>query len=65
VKPALKGRFELPDGRHAVPVFELLAQKYLDQQYAPAAVAERTGIAADTITRIAGEIAEPPSSAKW
>jgi hypothetical protein len=39
-------------------VFELLAQKYLDPQYAPEAVAERTGIAADTITRIAGEIAE-------
>jgi len=58
IKPALKGRFELPDGRTATPVFELLAEKYLDEQYAPAAVAERTGIAAETITRIAGEIAE-------
>ena len=55
---AFKGTFELPDGRRARPVFELLAGKYLDPRYAPAAVAERTGIEASTIIRIAAEIAE-------
>jgi anaerobic selenocysteine-containing dehydrogenase len=29
LEPALSGEFELPDGRKAVPVFELLAKRYL------------------------------------
>ena len=40
-----------------VPVFQLLAERYLDPQYAPDAVAERCGIPADTIRRIAAELA--------
>jgi anaerobic selenocysteine-containing dehydrogenase len=57
VTPALKGRVTLPDGRQAVPVFHLLAERYLDDRYAPEAVAEQTGISADTIRRIAAELA--------
>ena len=57
VTPALKGRHELPDGRVAVPAFQLLAERYLDERYAPEAVADRTGIAPDTIRRIAAELA--------
>ncbi len=57
VAPALQGRATLPDGRSATPVFELLARRCLDPAYAPAAVAERTGIPASTIQRIAAELA--------
>ncbi len=57
VTPALVGQVTLPDGRKAVPAFELMATRYLDPQYAPDAVAERTGVPADTIRRIAAELA--------
>jgi anaerobic selenocysteine-containing dehydrogenase len=56
-KPALTGTHTLPDGRRVRPVFELIAERYLDPQYAPEAVAERTGIPASTISRIAAEMA--------
>jgi anaerobic selenocysteine-containing dehydrogenase len=56
-RAALSGRFELPDGRFAVPSFQLLAEKYLDDQYAPEAVAAETGVAAETIRGLAAEIA--------
>ena len=58
VSPAVVGRCTLPDGRAGVPVFHRLAERYLDPQYAPAAVAERCGIPAATIVRIARELAE-------
>jgi sulfite dehydrogenase (quinone) subunit SoeA len=58
LKPEMKGTFELPDGRKARPVFELLAERYLDSQYSPDVVAYQTGINADTIRRIAAELAE-------
>jgi sulfite dehydrogenase (quinone) subunit SoeA len=57
-KPILVGEVTLPDGRKAVPSFQLLAEQYLDDKYAPEAVAETTGIAADDIRRIAAELAE-------
>jgi anaerobic selenocysteine-containing dehydrogenase len=57
IRPALVGEIELPDGRKAVPSFHLLAERYLDPQYGPEAVAERCGIPAETIRRIAAEIA--------
>jgi len=60
-QPALVGEVTLPDGRRAVPVFHLLAERYLDAAYAPEAVAERCGISAATIRRIAAEIAEAAS----
>ncbi|WP_455373269.1 molybdopterin oxidoreductase family protein [Limibacillus halophilus] len=56
-KPALSGEVTLPDGRKARPVFQLLAERYLDESYAPEAVAERTGLSAETIKRLAAELA--------
>ena len=41
-----------------MPAFHLVAERYLDPQYAPDAVAERCGIPAGTIRRIARELAE-------
>ena len=58
LRPALTGRYSLPDGRAAVPAFQLLAERYSASEYAPAEVADRTGIPADTIRRIAAELAE-------
>jgi anaerobic selenocysteine-containing dehydrogenase len=55
--PALKGTFTLADGRTGVPVFQLLAERYLDPRYAPEAVAETCGVPAATIRRIAAELA--------
>jgi len=56
--PAMKGAYELADGRRARPVFHLLAERYLDPRYGPEAAAKATGIAAEAIRRIAAEIAE-------
>ncbi|HYM32511.1 MAG TPA: molybdopterin oxidoreductase family protein [Candidatus Cybelea sp.] len=58
VTPALAGRYRLADGRDAVPAFQLLAERFLDDAYAPEAVAAETGIAAKTTRRIAAEIAD-------
>ncbi len=58
ISPAIVGEYVLEDGRRAVPVFQLIAERYLDPQYAPDAVAERCGIPADTIRRIARELAQ-------
>ena len=55
--PALSGEFQLPDGRRAVPAFELLARRYLSAEYAPEKAAVETDIPADTIRRIAAELA--------
>ncbi len=52
LKPALHGTF---DGM--TPVFGKLAERYLSEDYAPEAVAERCGIPADRIKRIAAELA--------
>ena len=49
--PSLKDRVTLPDGRTGVPVFHLLAERYLDPQYGPDAVADQTGISASTIRK--------------
>jgi len=56
--PALKGEVTLPDGTRAVPAFELLAKRYLDETYSPDAVAQRCGISADRIRRLAAELAQ-------
>ncbi|MEO6366170.1 MAG: molybdopterin oxidoreductase family protein [Luteimonas sp.] len=58
VSPAVVGEFTLADGRIAVPVFQLVADRYLDPQYAPENVSERCGVPVDTIKRIARELAE-------
>ena len=64
IAPAVVGEYVLADGRKAVPVFQLVAERYLDPQYAPDAVAERCGIPADTIRRIARELAEAAFESK-
>ncbi|HJZ14678.1 MAG TPA: molybdopterin-dependent oxidoreductase, partial [Stellaceae bacterium] len=53
----LVGETVLPDGRRAVPVFQLVAERYLDPGYAPEAVAETCGVPAATIRRLAAEMA--------
>lgn len=57
IVPALIGERRLPDGRKAVPVFELMARKYMDDAYAPETVAERCGVPAATIRALAAEMA--------
>jgi anaerobic selenocysteine-containing dehydrogenase len=57
-KPILVGEVSLPDGRKAVPSFQLMVEHFTDDKYAPEAVAETTGIAAADIRRIAGELAD-------
>jgi anaerobic selenocysteine-containing dehydrogenase len=64
VSPAVVGEVTLPNGRRAVPVFHLLAERYLDPLYAPEAVSKRCGISADTIRRIARELAEAAFDSK-
>ncbi|MFG1361133.1 molybdopterin oxidoreductase family protein [Xanthobacter pseudotagetidis] len=56
LSPALSGTFEV-EGRTATPVFQLFAERYLDPSYAPEAAAARCGVPADTIRRIAAELA--------
>ena len=55
--PAIVGSFELQDGRCVTPSFQLLAERYMSDEFAPEAVAERCGVAAERIRRIAGELA--------
>ena len=55
--PKLIGSFTLPDGRAARPSFDILAERYSDDQYSPESVAPRVGISAETIRRIAAELA--------
>tara|TARA_R100000005_G_scaffold96620_1_gene85247 strand:- start:2912 stop:5905 length:2994 start_codon:yes stop_codon:yes gene_type:complete len=57
-EPVLVGRYTLPSGQTAVPAFQVMAERYLSESYAPEAVAERVGIPAATLRRIAAEIAE-------
>ena len=57
LSPALAGEVALADGRTAVPVFHLLAERFLAEDYAPEAVAEKTNVPAATIRRIAAELA--------
>ncbi len=57
IHPAIVGEVALADGRRAVPVFHLLAERYLDQNYSPDAVAARCGVSPETIRRIAAELA--------
>jgi len=57
VQAALFGEYPLPDGRRARTVMTLIAEKYLDPQYAPARAAEVCGLSAETIERLALEMA--------
>ncbi len=57
VVPDLAGTWH-DNGTTHRSVFQLMAEQYLDPQYAPENVAEKTGIAADRIRRIAAELAD-------
>ncbi|MEJ2434666.1 MAG: molybdopterin oxidoreductase family protein [Pseudolabrys sp.] len=56
IEPALVGSFTV-DGRTCVPVFQLIAERYLDPAYSPDAVAERCGVRAEKIRQVAAELA--------
>ncbi|MBT7451342.1 MAG: molybdopterin-dependent oxidoreductase, partial [Rhodospirillaceae bacterium] len=56
-KASLSGPVEV-NGIKAVPVFQLIADRYTDDTYAPDAVAERCGIDAEKIKSLAAEIAD-------
>jgi sulfite dehydrogenase (quinone) subunit SoeA len=56
IRPALSGTYSA-QGRNCSPVFQLVAERYMDASYSPAAVAEQCGIPAATIERIAAELA--------
>jgi sulfite dehydrogenase (quinone) subunit SoeA len=55
--PALFGSFVLDGGRSAKTVLTLAAERYLGDEYSPQAVAERCGVPASTIERLAREMA--------
>jgi len=56
VKPVFTGEITY-QGTKYTPVFQLMTEKYLSDDYAPEAVAERCGISADRIRRLAAELA--------
>ncbi len=58
VKPNLRGEATLPGGIKAVPVFQLLVEKYLSDEFKPETVSEVTGVPATQVQRIAQELAE-------
>jgi sulfite dehydrogenase (quinone) subunit SoeA len=58
IDPALLGTYTLANGRTARPCFALLVERYSAPEHAPEAVADRCGVPAATIRRIAAEIAE-------
>jgi anaerobic selenocysteine-containing dehydrogenase len=58
IAPAIAGEYTLADGRRAVPAFQLLAERFLDDAYGAETVAMQCGVDADTIRRIAAEIAD-------
>jgi anaerobic selenocysteine-containing dehydrogenase len=57
IAPALVGTFKLADGRSARPGFALIAERFLSDEYTPERAAENTGVPAETIRRIAQELA--------
>ncbi|MEP3264182.1 MAG: molybdopterin oxidoreductase family protein [Hyphomicrobiales bacterium] len=58
VKPHLKGEFTVSKGKKARPAFELLAEKYLSDEYSPENVTETTGVPVNQMKRLAQEIAD-------
>ena len=58
IEPLIVGGYKLADGRSAVPAFHLFAERYLTEDYAPDNVAKACGVPADTIRRLARELAD-------
>jgi anaerobic selenocysteine-containing dehydrogenase len=65
VKPALKGRRELPDGRKRVAGVRTAGESLSRSEYAPAAVAERPGSRPTPSAASPAKSPMWPSSAKW
>ncbi|MGI9424714.1 MAG: molybdopterin oxidoreductase family protein [Hyphomicrobiaceae bacterium] len=57
IKPALVGEVTLGDGRKAVPAFQLIADRFLSDDYLPEKAEKICGVQAATIRRIASELA--------
>ncbi len=57
VSPALFGNYRAPDGRPVRTVMSMLVDKYQSKEYAPEAAAMICGVPAETIERLALEIA--------
>ncbi len=57
IAPLVVGEYTLSDGRSAVPAFELFAERFLADNYGPDTVADTCGVSADTIRRLARELA--------
>ncbi|ALG69423.1 molybdopterin-dependent oxidoreductase [Beggiatoa leptomitoformis] len=57
VQPALFGEFTAPDGKPLKTVMQILADKYLTADYSPAVAADICGVSAETIERLALEMA--------
>ncbi|MEO8459779.1 MAG: molybdopterin oxidoreductase family protein [Dokdonella sp.] len=58
ISPLIVGEYALADGRKAVPAFHLFAERFLSDEYAPDTVTAACGVGADTIRRLARELAE-------
>ncbi|MEO6689702.1 MAG: molybdopterin oxidoreductase family protein [Dokdonella sp.] len=58
IAPLVVGEYTLSDGRSAVPAFQLFAERYLSNEYAPESVAQACGVSVDTIRRLARELAD-------
>lgn len=56
-RPELYNGITLADGRKARPAFALMAAQYMDPQYSAEAIGPRTGIPAERIRAVAGELA--------
>jgi anaerobic selenocysteine-containing dehydrogenase len=58
IAPLVVGEYTLADGRIATPAFHHFAERYLADGYAPERAAEICGVPADTIRRLARELAD-------
>jgi anaerobic selenocysteine-containing dehydrogenase len=58
ISPLIVGEYTLTDGRKAMPAFQLLAERFLADEYSAETVAPLCGVDAGTIRRIAAELAD-------
>ena len=57
IVPDIAGKVKINGITHR-SVFQILIEKYLDNQYSPEATSEKTGISSKTVKRIAAELAD-------
>ena len=58
VAPSVIGEVALDSGQVAIPAFQIMANRYMEDTYGPEVAALRTGLSAHHIRRIAAELAE-------